>query len=232
MTPENDVGKAIKAIISEGIKHCNKASNNITDEENSNRLNESNEMVKLAKKYLKNELDYEQIDLSTDKIKDLYKKAEEYLNNAINIYKNNAEAYFLLGIIYESRGHLDNAVDEYKKATKLDKNYTEANLHLGVLYLLKGDYKNARKKFESSANNNIYAKLCLGLIDYIIVGKGAKEQGLKYINMVRDKLPNETMNSIELAIKNINPEKKDCVISDKIISAIHIAAKQETMRHL
>ncbi len=237
-------------MINIATKYGNEEFDSITKEKNLKLLTESNENVKLAKECLKVGISNEQMGCPLNEIKDLYKKAEEYLDDAIKIYKNNAEAYFLLGIICEKKNLFKDAIEEYKKATKLDENYTEANLHLGVLYLLKGDYENARKKFNLPANNNNYAKLCLGLIDYIIVGKGAKQQGLKYIEesisackKIRHMLPDETIKNIELIIdsnKNIesvinsnkNIINQNPTIPDTIISAIRNTIQQETIRHL
>ncbi len=57
------------------------------------------------------------------------------------------EEHIALGLSYEKRGETDNAIEEYKKASK---NLPVAYLYLGNIYFQKGDLEHAKKYYRKT----------------------------------------------------------------------------------
>lgn len=59
-----------------------------------------------------------------------------------------AEAYYLLGLVYDARGDETQAAEGYRKAVYLDPNHREALIHLALLAERRGDMAGARRLHE------------------------------------------------------------------------------------
>ena len=62
-----------------------------------------------------------------------------------------AQAYFLLGLICEKAGQVQRAVENMNRAIYLDANYYEAILHLSLLKAHCGDSVNAERLRQRAA---------------------------------------------------------------------------------
>lgn len=71
--------------------------------------------------------------------------AIEKLVAATVLQPNYAEAYNLLGVCYDEKGHYKSAQEEYKKALEVDSNNARFLNNIGYSYYLSGDYGNAVK---------------------------------------------------------------------------------------
>ena len=72
-----------------------------------------------------------------------YAEAEYQLTRAIQLNPDFAPGYHNLGIIYEIKGYLDYAIEEYKKSIKVDPLFEEGHSFLALAYRKKGMLKEA-----------------------------------------------------------------------------------------
>jgi tetratricopeptide (TPR) repeat protein len=85
-------------------------------------------------------------------------------------WKNANEAIVVANFFADS-GHIDGAIDLYRKATELDASNLEAKIKLGIAYYVKGDRENAKKYIEQTINqfditkSNSYEDIVPILID-------------------------------------------------------------------
>lgn len=83
-----------------------------------------------------------------------------------------AEEHLMLGVSYETKGMLDQAVLEYKAALSKARSYSKAMVNLGNVYYKKGDYKKAEVYYVDALKidkDNPYASNNLAWI-YIVGG--------------------------------------------------------------
>lgn len=74
-----------------------------------------------------------------------YGKAERCLRQVVQTGQCYADIYNMLGVIYHNEGKFENAIRNFKEATRINPNYTEALLNLAVLYNDLGEYVEAKK---------------------------------------------------------------------------------------
>ena len=72
-------------------------------------------------------------------------EAAEHCENLLETQQNQADAYFLLGLIRESAGNLPEAEKLLRKAVYLDPSHHEALVHLGIVCEQQGDRVSARR---------------------------------------------------------------------------------------
>ena len=76
-------------------------------------------------------------------------KAEKAFKRAIQINRDNAVGYNLLGVVYRRNGKFIEAKEAYKQAISKNAEYANAHLNLGVLYdLYMNDSKRALHHYE------------------------------------------------------------------------------------
>jgi|UPI00068CA03D Tfp pilus assembly protein PilF len=90
------------------------------------------------------------------------------------------EEHVNLGYIYEKKGNLDLAEEEYKKAIKKDKENYIAYFNLGNVYAKKGDYKKAEKYYKRAIKLKEDPDVMNNLA-YVLHKQGKNEEALKYI---------------------------------------------------
>lgn len=69
------------------------------------------------------------------------------INNLIALDDQNANAFYNRGWIYEYKGKLEKAVEDYTRALTIDKGHTDAYYNRGLVYISQGEYKLAIKDF-------------------------------------------------------------------------------------
>lgn len=82
--------------------------------------------------------------------KKLYETAELVLDDLFKreTAKNNAQVYYVYGLVYDKTNRPDRAELAYQKAVGLDPNHASAMVNLGVHYLQNGRYDDAEQLFE------------------------------------------------------------------------------------
>jgi len=82
--------------------------------------------------------------------KKLYETAELVLDDLFkrDAAKNNAQVYYVYGLVYDKTNRPDRAQLAYQKAVGLDPNHASAMVNLGVHYLQNGRYDEAEPLFE------------------------------------------------------------------------------------
>ncbi len=65
--------------------------------------------------------------------------------------KNYADFQHFLGVLYYSIGMIDEAIEQFEKALKINPEYIEAHLNLSIALNDKGDYMRAKKHYETAA---------------------------------------------------------------------------------
>ncbi|MDQ6786842.1 MAG: tetratricopeptide repeat protein [Acidobacteriota bacterium] len=86
------------------------------------------------------------------------------LNKAAGSETESAEAHFYLGESYDKLNRPDEAVVEYKEATRINPKYADAWFDLGVYYYNRGDYEEARVAYTQAvtldnANGQAHANM-------------------------------------------------------------------------
>jgi protein O-mannosyl-transferase len=79
-----------------------------------------------------------------------YKKALDFFNKAIEIYSDNPDLYFNLGMTLKEMGSNDSALQKYRKAVKLKPDYAVAYSRIGQTLFCKKDYKNAIIEYQKA----------------------------------------------------------------------------------
>ncbi len=82
--------------------------------------------------------------------KKLYETAELVLDDLFkrDTAKNNAQVYYVYGLVYDKTNRPDRAELAFQKAVGLDPNHASAMVNLGVHYLQNGRYDEAEQLFE------------------------------------------------------------------------------------
>lgn len=108
--------------------------------------------------------------------------------------------HIALGIAYEKKGLLDEAISEYKAAAKKSH---DAYLYLGNAFFLKGDFDNAEKNYKKAIKKKPYHSDAYNNLAWLYY------------------LKKENLDEAEALVKKaleLNPEKKDIYLDtlDKI----------------
>ena len=82
-----------------------------------------------------------QVEISKIKIENVRALKKEQRSKAV--------AHYTMGIIYDNKGEVSLAIEEYKKSLKINPQSGFARLRLGVDYLILGDAKKAISEFET-----------------------------------------------------------------------------------
>jgi chemotaxis protein methyltransferase CheR len=77
-------------------------------------------------------------------------KAHHWCESALRLDTLQAEAYYVLGLIYEHEDKAEAAIDMFKKAIYLDREAPLLHFHLAMLYRKIGQVKNAKKACQNA----------------------------------------------------------------------------------
>lgn len=108
--------------------------------------------------------------------------AEAEVKQGLAINSNMPEAHHTLGQIYKAQGRLDDALNSFKEAERLDPKYSDAFAGEGIIHMLKGDYTSATTAFKQSIalnSGNSTAHYGLGRTYY---KQGLYDDALKELN--------------------------------------------------
>lgn len=90
-----------------------------------------------------------------------YGRAEDEFRKLLRLNQGHKEAHYYMGRIYESRVQgdddfetMEEAMNRYKEALKIDPNYMDAHIRLGGLYVKSGFYEGAMRELEEALRIN------------------------------------------------------------------------------
>jgi type IV pilus biogenesis/stability protein PilW len=84
-------------------------------------------------------------------------QAIESLKKAISLDPRQAEAEYLLGIVYLSASEYKSAQEHFKEAVRIDPYFTDAHNNLGVVYKEMKVYDRALDEFQTALKDKSYA---------------------------------------------------------------------------
>ncbi len=84
-----------------------------------------------------------------------YNKVLIYTGSAIDLNENSAQAHFLAGRAEHQLGYLDQAVESYNNAIRINRDFGEAYLYRGAVKIGKDQVKSACEDFKFARSLNI-----------------------------------------------------------------------------
>ncbi|MER3445400.1 MAG: hypothetical protein C4291_00560 [Candidatus Dadabacteria bacterium] len=114
-----------------------------------------------------------------------YGRAEDEFRKLLRLNPEHKEAHYYLGRIYEIRAQdnedfesMEEAMNKYQEAIKIDPDYIDARIRLGGLYVKSGFYEGAMRELENALRinpNSAEAHAAMGNAYYTIgMGKEIK----------------------------------------------------------
>jgi Tfp pilus assembly protein PilF len=122
-----------------------------------------------------------------------------------------ALSHYIMAVMYDGLGDLDNAIQEYKKTLRLERDVAATHLNLGTTYLKKNDYNKAIDEF------NLAAKL-----DPVALEPHVR---LALLYTLQDKLDLATQ-EYELALKNASRIQPENIEIYKSLGALYLQQKK------
>lgn len=106
----------------------------------------------LTEHLLQNHKDYKTMTLlaKTCSNQGKFSKAIEWCEKEITINKFNPGCYYLLALIFQEQGEIDEAIASLNRSIYLDPDYLLAHYTLGNIILRKGNFKKAEKHFNNA----------------------------------------------------------------------------------
>ncbi len=86
-----------------------------------------------------------------------YQEASELIHQALLIEPDNADFYYLRGILHSYQGRLTDSIEDLKRSLQLDPRHTDSAVCLSVILNDIGRYDEAKKIFEQ-ANQSVFLK--------------------------------------------------------------------------
>jgi tetratricopeptide (TPR) repeat protein len=86
-----------------------------------------------------------------------YRAAEEQLARALTIEPDNADYYYLRGLLRSYQGRLVDSIEDLKRALSIEPKHTDAAVCLSIILNDIGRYDEAKKVFEQ-ANQSVFLK--------------------------------------------------------------------------
>jgi Tfp pilus assembly protein PilF len=93
-----------------------------------------------------------------------------------------AQEHLNLGYIYEKKGDLKLAKEEYKKAIRKDKSMWEAYFNLGNVYAKEGNYKEAEEEYRKALKIKPLEPDILNNLAWVLFKQGKRKEALSTIN--------------------------------------------------
>lgn len=113
-----------------------------------------------------------------------------------------------LGVIYESKGKLDLAEKEYKKAIKKDKNWYLPYFNLGNIYYKKGELEKAEEFYKKSLERKEDLDT-LNNLAYVLYLQGKYKEAMSYIEkVIKIKPEKEYLDTYNKILEKLNPPHK------------------------
>jgi tetratricopeptide (TPR) repeat protein len=96
-----------------------------------------------------------------------------------------AEKHFMQGFTYQNQGELDQALQEYEKATQLNPAMTKAYTNAGAIYLQKEDYDRAIEQFQKVIQRSQWDTKAHYNLGFAYLKKGEVEKAQKEVEFLK-----------------------------------------------
>ncbi len=96
-----------------------------------------------------------------------------------------AQKHYKRGFKFHNQGSLDQAVDEYQKALKLNPNFVEVHMNLGAIYVDRKDYDKATQQFKKVVELNHYNTKAHYNLGMVYVYTGDKEKAKEELKILK-----------------------------------------------
>lgn len=138
-------------------------------------------------------------------------RAEEAFRRALEINPDHAEARDNLGLIYEGRGHFDEAAREFRQAVASRPDYPLARFHLGRLLANQEKYDEAVHQFQRALKpESDRTPTYLYALAATLARAGRREEARHYYQQARDAArqqgQSQLMDSIERDLRRLGVE--------------------------
>ena len=111
-----------------------------------------------------------------------------------------AEEHFMQGFEYQNQGELDQALQEYEKATELNPAMTKAYTNAGAIYLQKEDYDRAIEQFQKVIQRSQWDTKAHYNLGFAYLKKGEVEKAQKEVEFLKS-LRSELGDALEKKIE-------------------------------
>ena len=99
--------------------------------------------------------------------------------------EHQAQKHYKRGFEFHNQGSLDQAIEEYQKALKLNPSYAEAYMNLGGIYVSKKDYDQAIQQFKKVVELNYFNAKAHYNLGMVYVYNGEKEKAEEELKILR-----------------------------------------------
>jgi Flp pilus assembly protein TadD len=96
-----------------------------------------------------------------------------------------AQKHYKKGFEFHNQGSLDQAIEEYQEALKLNPSYAEVYMNLGAIYVSKKDYDQAVQQFKKVVELNHFNAKAHYNLGMVYVYNGEKEKAEEELKILR-----------------------------------------------
>jgi|GEM_PF-1659918 len=96
-----------------------------------------------------------------------------------------AEEHFMQGFTHQNQGELDQALQEYEKATELNPAMTKAYTNAGAIYLQREDYDRAIEQFQKVIQRSQWDTKAHYNLGFAYLKKGEVEKAQKEVEFLK-----------------------------------------------
>lgn len=138
-----------------------------------------------------------------------FAELEQELKSLIRAHPLDFRLLNLSGICCYRLGQFERAIDQYKKAIKLNPNFTDARINLGVVYKILGNYEQAINEYHKVIDSNPEEFRALNNIGNLFLEKGDSKSAKQWFKQALSLKPSasDVLNNLGLVYKAENQLK-------------------------
>lgn len=112
----------------------------------------------------------------------------------------NASTYFAYGHLLERQGHVDRAIEQYRKALKMQPSFAAAHNRLGICYNKQGEHEQATREFELCVRSSPDDAQALNNLGYSLYLQGQYKAAASVLRKALEARPDFTRARMNLAL--------------------------------
>lgn len=112
----------------------------------------------------------------------------------------NASTYFAYGHLLERQGHVDRAVEQYRKALQMQPSFAAAHNRLGICYNKQGEHEQATREFELCVRSSPDDAQAMNNLGYSLYLQGQYKAAASVLRKALDARPDFTRARMNLAL--------------------------------